>query len=175
METSSNHYRSRCPDQAGLEARIKAVCETRVRYGYRRVHVLLQREGWRINIDKTHRIYKALGRQLRDKTPKRSVKAKLREDRRKATRPNETRAMELAVSRRPSGRPRPAGDGPKDQDPDRRGHLQPLLAGDRSTVPYRSENFVKALDRACGRLGYPKASPVVQGAESVSRNLDLWA
>ena len=55
MDTSSYHYRSRRPDQAGLEARIKAICETRVRYGYRRVHVLLQREGWRINIKKTHR------------------------------------------------------------------------------------------------------------------------
>jgi len=45
MDTSSYHYRSRRPDQAGLEARIKAICETRVRYGYRRVHVLLDREG----------------------------------------------------------------------------------------------------------------------------------
>ena len=54
MDTSSFHYKSRRPDQAGLEARIKAICETRVRYGYRRVHVLLQREGWRTNIKKTY-------------------------------------------------------------------------------------------------------------------------
>ena len=64
MDTSSYHYRSRCPDQAGLEARIKAICETRVRCGYRRVHVLLQREGWRTNTKKTHRIYNALRPQL---------------------------------------------------------------------------------------------------------------
>ena len=32
--------------QAGLERRIKEICETCVRYGYRRVHVLLRREGW---------------------------------------------------------------------------------------------------------------------------------
>lgn len=38
---------------------------------------------------------------------------------------------------------------------------------------YRSENVVEALDRACGRLGYPKAIRVDQGAEFVSRNLDL--
>ncbi len=81
MDTSSYHYRSRRPDQAGIEARIKAICETRVRYSYRRVHVLLQREAWRINVKKTHRIYNALGLQLRNKTPKRMVKAKLREDR----------------------------------------------------------------------------------------------
>ena len=46
MDTSSYHYRSRRPDQAGLESRIRAICQTRVRYGYRRIHVLLQREGW---------------------------------------------------------------------------------------------------------------------------------
>ena len=134
MDTSSYHYRSRRPDQAGLEARIEAICETRVRYGYRRVHVLLQREGWRIDIKKTHRIYDALGLQLRNKTPKRRVKAKLREDRCAAARPNETWAIELAASRRPSGRPRPVGDRPQDPDPDSSGHLQPLLAGDRSPV-----------------------------------------
>ena len=42
------------------------------------MQVLLQREGWRINIKNTHRIYNALGLQLRNKTPKRRLKAKLR-------------------------------------------------------------------------------------------------
>jgi len=32
MDTSSYHFRSRRPDQAGLEALIEAICETRVRY-----------------------------------------------------------------------------------------------------------------------------------------------
>ena len=41
--------------EAGLELRIKEICQTRVRYGYRRVHVLLRREGWPINQKKTRR------------------------------------------------------------------------------------------------------------------------
>jgi len=61
-----------------------------VRYGYRRVHLLLRREVWRINQKKTRRIYCEPGLQLRTKTPRRRVKAKLREDRKVATRPNET-------------------------------------------------------------------------------------
>jgi len=32
-----------------------------VRYGYRRVHVLLRRDGWRINQKRTRRIYRELG------------------------------------------------------------------------------------------------------------------
>ena len=35
--------------------------------------------------------------------------------------------------------------------------------------------MVEALDRACAKLGYPKAIRVDQGTEFVSRNLDLWA
>lgn len=49
FDTSSYHYKSRRRDQAGIEARIMEICATRVRYGYRRVHVLLKREGWDVN------------------------------------------------------------------------------------------------------------------------------
>ena len=49
FDTSTYHYSSRRPEQAGLEARIQEICATRVRYGYRRVQVLLCREGWDIN------------------------------------------------------------------------------------------------------------------------------
>ena len=56
VETSTYHYRSCRPDQAPVAARIKSICETRARYGYRRVHVLLRREGWAINHKRVHRI-----------------------------------------------------------------------------------------------------------------------
>ena len=68
FDTSTYHYKSRRPEQAGLEMRIKVIAEMRVSYalpgrrllanaerGYRRVHVLLQREGWIINMKKTRR------------------------------------------------------------------------------------------------------------------------
>jgi putative transposase len=78
------------PGQAGLEQCIREICHTRVRYGYWRVHVLLRREGWSINQKKTKRVYRELGLQLRNQIPKRRVKAKLHEDRKVATQPNET-------------------------------------------------------------------------------------
>lgn len=81
FDPKTYRYKSRRPDQAPLEQRIKEICQTRVRFGYRRVHVLLQREGWELNMKKTRRIYNELGLQLRNKHPKRRVKAKLREDR----------------------------------------------------------------------------------------------
>ncbi len=94
MDTSTYHYKSRRPGQAGLEQRMREICQTRVRFGYRRIQVQLRREGW-INEKKTRRIYRELGLQLRNKTPKRRVKAKLRDDRRPATRSNETWAIDF--------------------------------------------------------------------------------
>ncbi len=101
---STFHYRSRKRDQAGTEARIKAICETRVRYGYRRVHVMLQREGWDINIKRTYWIYNEMSLQLRNKTPKRRVKAKLRDDRAPATRPNDVWAMDFVHDQLATGK-----------------------------------------------------------------------
>jgi putative transposase len=103
VDTSTYHYKSRRPEQASLEIRIREICQTRIRYGYRRVHVLLRREGWQLGQNKTRRIYCKLGLQLRNKTPKRRVKAKLRDDRKAATQPNETWAMDLFMISWPPG------------------------------------------------------------------------
>lgn len=61
VDTSTYHYRSRRPDQAGLERRIKEICATRVLHGYRRVHVLLRREGWQVSHKRTRRNIQQIG------------------------------------------------------------------------------------------------------------------
>ena len=167
VDTSSYHYKSRRPGQANLEQRIKEICQTRVRYGYRRVHVLLRREGWHINQKKTRRVYSELGLQLRNKTPKRRVRAKLREDRREATEPNETWAMDFVHDQLATGR-----------------KIRVLTVVDIFSryspiidprFSYRAEDVVQSLERACSKIGYPKTIRVDQGTEFVSRDLDLWA
>ncbi len=104
FDRSTFHYKSRRADQAAVETRIREICETRVRYGYRRVHVLLEREGWGINIKKVYRIYRELGMQLRNKTPKRRVKAKLRDDRAAAVGPNDVWAMDFVHDQLATGK-----------------------------------------------------------------------
>lgn len=66
VERSSYHYRARRPERADLKLRIKEIAETRVRYGYRRIHVLLRREGWKVNAKRIWRLYRELGLQLRN-------------------------------------------------------------------------------------------------------------
>ena len=56
--------------------RIREIAETRVRYGFRRIYVLLRREGWAVNPKRVYpkrvyRLYREMGLQLRNKTPKR--------------------------------------------------------------------------------------------------------
>ena len=46
---SSCRYRSVTRDQAALRLRLRDLAAARVRYGYRRLHVLLRREGWPVN------------------------------------------------------------------------------------------------------------------------------
>lgn len=79
-------YKSKRGEQAELKLRIRDICQIRVRYGYRRVHVLLKWDGWSVNPKRIYRLYKEMNLQLRNKVPKRRVKAKLRSDRTAATR-----------------------------------------------------------------------------------------
>lgn len=77
LQKSSYFYKPRRPSQAALKQRIKEISETRVRYGYRRIHVLLRREGWEVNVKRVYRLYTELGLQIRNNRPKRKVSAKL--------------------------------------------------------------------------------------------------
>ncbi len=90
MEPSTYHYRGKRRSQAALIGRIKEIAATRVRYGYRRIHVLVRREGWPVNEKRIYRLYRDLGLPLRNQVPKRRVKAKLRDDRRPPERASET-------------------------------------------------------------------------------------
>jgi len=53
---STHRYRDKRDEQAALRMRIKEMAAVRVRYGYRRNHVLLQREGWQVNHKRVYRI-----------------------------------------------------------------------------------------------------------------------
>ena len=68
---SSIRYRSVRPPQTALRQRLHEIAGVRVRYGYRRLHVLLRREGWRINHKRTYRLYTEENLQMRTKKPKR--------------------------------------------------------------------------------------------------------
>jgi putative transposase len=56
-DRSSMRYRHRRPDDAVLRARLRDLAAVRRRFGYRRLHVLLKREGRLVNHKKLRRLY----------------------------------------------------------------------------------------------------------------------
>ena len=89
-------YRSvRADVDAALRMRIKDIATTRIRYGQRRIHVLLRREGWHVNIKRVARIYRAEGLSIRIKTPRRRRAVAVREQPPILTAPNQSWAMDF--------------------------------------------------------------------------------
>lgn len=58
VDRSSVRYRSVRPDDADLRKAMKQVAAERRRFGYRRVHVMLERQGWQVNQKKLRRLYR---------------------------------------------------------------------------------------------------------------------
>jgi putative transposase len=54
-----------------LRQRMHEIVRTRVRYGYRRVHIVLEREDWSVRRNLIHRLYREERLALRGKQPRR--------------------------------------------------------------------------------------------------------
>ena len=118
-----------------------------------------------MNIKKTRRIYNELGLHLRNKHPKRQVKAKLREDRKKAVGPNDVWAMDFFHDQLVMGK--------------KLGILTIVdfqsrfsLAND-PCFTYHKEDIVQTLERVCAHAGSPRTVRVDNGSEFISQDLDL--
>ena len=71
LNLSTWQYRARRQERSALRERLKELASQRRRFGYRRLHVLLRREGWRINHKAVHRMYVEEGLQVRQRKRKR--------------------------------------------------------------------------------------------------------
>jgi putative transposase len=56
-DRSAMRYRSRRPDDGPMRTRLRELAAARRRFGYRRLHVLLERDGHRLNHKKLRRLY----------------------------------------------------------------------------------------------------------------------
>jgi putative transposase len=71
QQRSTQAYKSTgTRDATALRARMKEIAAARPRYGYRRVHTLLRREGWKDNIKRVYRFYRLDGLSVRSKPRK---------------------------------------------------------------------------------------------------------
>ena len=129
--------------------------------------MLLRREGWQVNAKRIYRLYTEEGLQLRHKTPKRRVAAKLREDRRPPATPNQVWAMDFLSDQLFNGR---------------RIRILAFVDAFSRLSPaidvrphYRGTDAVKTLERVTGIHGMPKTIRLDHGPELISKALDLRA
>lgn len=87
-----------------LRQRMRELAQTRVRFGYRRLLVLLNREGWEVGKERFCRVYTEEGLALRRKRPWRHATAVRREQRRPATARNDIWSMDFVADELTDGR-----------------------------------------------------------------------
>ncbi len=79
LHRSVCRYKSRQKDDRALRMRLKELAYSRPRYGYRRLTMLLQREGWPVNHKRIYRIYGEEAQLVRTKRrKKRAAQRRLR-------------------------------------------------------------------------------------------------
>lgn len=62
------------PADAELQERLKELSSERRRFGYRRLHLLLGREGWKVNWKKLYQIYREEGLSVRKRGGRKRVR-----------------------------------------------------------------------------------------------------
>ena len=167
MSISTYLYRSVARDTTALRLRIQEITQTRVHYGYRRVHVMLQREGHKDNIKRVYRLYREEGLSLRLKRPRRNRAAKLRQPKQLAFAMNEVWSMDFVADALFDGR-----------------KLRMLTVVDCYTreclaidvgQSLKGEDVANSLNRICAQRGLPKTIKTDNGSEFISKVMDKWA
>ena len=164
---ASHRYASRRDPSVPLRLRLKELAESRVRYGYRRLHILLQREGWRANHKKIYRIYSEEGLSIRTRSPRRRRASQYRVGRSAAAGMNDVWAMDFVSDRLFDGRPFRILTVVDCHT------RESLSTASRTNV--RAYQVIEELDRMVRFRGKPKSLRVDNGPEFAGRMLDQWA
>jgi putative transposase len=150
-----------------LRARMRELAQTRVRFGYRRLRVLMRREGWEVGKDRFYRVYIEEGLALRRKRPWRHATAVHREQRRPAASRNDIWSMDFVADELADGR-----------------RFRTLTVLDLYTREcldiavgrgLTGQDVVRTLEQLRFDRGLPERIYCDNGTEFVSAAMDVWA
>ena len=96
-------YKSALNPRLELRERMRELARVRVRFGYRKLHVLLRREGFGMSRDVTYRVYTEEGLQLRSKLPRRRKMSVTRRERYIARQTNQAWSMDFVADQLVNG------------------------------------------------------------------------
>jgi putative transposase len=166
INRSTMNHQSRRDPQHALRVRMRELAASRVRFGYRRLTVLLRREGWLVNAKRIYRLYTEDGLAVRTKVRKK-ITRRARVPAQRATRPNEKWSMDFVAARLLDGRWFRVLTV---VDQFTRECL--LLLGDSSLTGHK---VALALAQVIAERGAPVSITVDNGTEFCSRAMEAWA
>jgi putative transposase len=147
--------------------RIREIAQARVRYGYRKILALLNREGWKVGRYLVYRLYEEEGLTLRQRVRRRRRVAVHRRERFKPTAPNQVWSLDFVADQLADGR-----------------RFRALTVMDIYTreclaievgQSLKGEDVVRVLNRIKVQRGDPKMLFCDNGSEFSSQAMDLWA
>jgi putative transposase len=163
---SSQRYLHHRPSIPGLRERLVSLAQERRRFGYPRLHMLLRREGFRVNRKRVYRLYREESLKLRSKRSKGRIAGK-RTPVRKPQWPNERWSMDFVSDSLADGRVFRALTIVDDFS-----KLCPALEVDTSISGLR---VIRVLEKAIELHGKPELIVMDNGPEFTCIALDAWA
>ena len=167
LPVSTHRYVSQMEPRAELRMRIREIAQARVRYGYRKIRVLLNREGWKVGKKLMYRLYKEEGLGLRYKAKRKRRAALRRRERFRANAPNQVWSLDFVADQLSDGR-----------------RFRALTVMDVFTreslaievgQKLKGEDVVSTLNEIRRDRGTPKFLHCDNGSEFTSQIMDLWA
>jgi len=147
--------------------RIREIAQARVRYGYRKILVLLRREGWGVGKSLMQRLYREEGLGLKQRPKRRRRAAEHPRERIRATEANQAWSMDFMADQLTDGR-----------------RFRVLTIVDVFTreslatevgSSLKGADVVEVLNQIHARRGAPKMLFCDNGSEFCSQIMDLWA
>ena len=165
LPISTFRYESQQEPRTALRWRIREIAQTGVRYGYRKIRVLLNREGWKVGKKLVYRLYREEGLTLRHK-PRKRLRASLhRGERFRPTAPNQVWSLDFVADQLADGR--------------RFRALTILDVFTRESLAIevgqslKGEDVVRSLNTVRQMRGAPKLLFCDNGSEFTSQSMDL--
>jgi len=165
VDRATLRYEHRRDPQDALRVRLRELAGGRVRYGYRRLTVMLKREGWNVNAKRIYRLYIEEGLIVRTQT-RRQRAQRQRVAQGPAVRRNERWSMDFVAQRLADGR-----------------WIRVLTVVDQYTrecltlhadTALSGEKVAAALDKVVALRGAPKSITVDNGTEFATKAMDHW-
>jgi len=166
LAESTYRYRSRKKEPEGLRERLLELAAERPRFGYRRLHLLLRREGFLVNTKRIQRMYREEDLAVRRKKRKR-VAQTARRPRTLPERTNERWSIDFVSDSLATGRCFRTLNVVDDFSRECLAiEVDSSLSGERVT---------RVLDRIMDSRSQPRSLVLDNGPEFTSRALDAWA